>query len=266
MKNNFKAKYGPWAIVTGGSAGIGKSYATELAGIGLNVALIGRNQVNLEKAKAEIIANHSVEVRIISADLNTEEGIVRVIEQTSDLEVGLLINNAGNAFVHSFLGVAEDKLTSNLTLNLIAPLKLTHHLGRKMEIRGGGGVIFLSSMAGYQGISKMSTYSAEKAFILTLGESLYFELKKQGIDVMVVSPGATDTDLGRNTAGMDNSKLPIPYMSPEILVRKSFARFGDSPSMIPGFMNNLTAFIGKRVLSRKSNSALWSSIIGRAAA
>jgi uncharacterized protein len=264
MKSSFIQKYGQWALITGGSAGIGRAYAENLASKGLNLILVARNAEKLEQASAEIKGNYPVEVMPVSADINTEEGIEKVLASVKNLEVGLLINNAGNAFVHSFFDAPEEKLTANLTLNLIAPLKLTYHLGKEMMGRQRGGIIFVSSIAAYQGIGYMANYSAEKAFILMFGESLYFELKKQQIDVMVVSPGTTDTALGRNTEGLDNAKLPLIYMKPGTLVNKSFAKFGKKPSMIPGLLNNITVFIGKHILSRKGNGALWSSIIDKA--
>lgn len=94
MKLN-KEKYGKWALITGASSGIGKEYANEIARAGFNVIAVARNENNLNVLKSSLITQFKVDVRVIAADLTSEEDINRVIEITEDLEVGLLVNNAG---------------------------------------------------------------------------------------------------------------------------------------------------------------------------
>jgi uncharacterized protein len=265
MSTDLKAKYGNWALVTGASAGIGKAFAESLAQKGINIVLVARNKEKLQQTESYLQIKYKISTVSIAADLNETTGIEKVINETSSMKIGILVNNAGNGYVDSFLNSTPERLLEYHTLNVIAPLKLTHHFSKQMiTTQQKGAIIFVSSMAAYQGIGYMSTYAAEKAYMLMLGESLYFELKKNNIDVTVVSPGPTDTELGRKTEGMDNSKLPMIYMKPSALAEITLGKLGKAPSLIPGTVNKLTAFLGKHILSRKGNAGLWSSIIAKA--
>ena len=91
----FKEKYGPWSLITGASSGIGKEYAAHIAAQRVNIALVARSEEKLRAIEKELIAKYQVNVKVIVADLTSEAGIDTLIKETSDLEIGLLVNNAG---------------------------------------------------------------------------------------------------------------------------------------------------------------------------
>jgi short-subunit dehydrogenase len=173
---------------------------------------------------------------------------------TADLEVGLLVNNAGIATAGKFL---DNDLAAELAMvdiNNRAPLILAHHFGRLMVQRGRGGIIFLSSIAAYAGIPFMSNYAASKAHDLVFAEGLARELRKDGISVLAVCPGPTRTNLW--PAG---SSLFLP-MRPEIVVEIALKKLGRKTTVVAGWRNSLPA-LATRLLPRSWNAAIFGSVI-----
>jgi uncharacterized protein len=267
MKNSaFSQKYGPWALVTGASSGIGEAFAHELASDGLNVILVARRRQKLENLASQLTQKYGVEAAIIEADLSTENGVEKVIDDSKTFDVGLLINNAGFISMGKFIEIPFEKATSNTYLNIVAPARLAHGLGRRFAERGRGGILFTSSMAALQGTGYMSTYAAEKGYQLLLGESLNLELKDKGVDVTVLLPGQTESEIASKMVvdGFVEGALPISNMKAETVARIALDALGQKAVVVPGFLNRLTAFIGKHLLSRAGNSKLWTFIIGKA--
>lgn len=120
--NKFKNKYGPWALVTGASSGMGVEFARQIAGQGLNLVLVARRKERLESIAAEIYKKHPVDIKIISADLTSKEGIARVKSETSALQIGLLVNNAGREDSGYFVDTPLEELEKTMDLNCRAPL------------------------------------------------------------------------------------------------------------------------------------------------
>jgi hypothetical protein len=139
-------------------------------------------------------------------------------------------------------------------------MQLAHHFGQKMVNRRQGGIIFLATTIGYGGTPYFSNYAASKAYILTLGEGLYYELKSKGVDVTVLSPGGTDTPMAENI-GFDMKKSPMPIMTADETASAGLNALGIKPSVIPGFQNNIMAFMGKRIMSRKANVHLFGGMM-----
>ena len=166
---DFIEKYGSWAIVTGANAGIGKAIATELAARGINIVGVARRQSLLDELQQELSRDYGVEVRTIKADLTEPASISKIELATSDLDVGLVVPNAGvelnGTFIHSSLE-ANEKM---LQLNVTAPMQMAKIFGAKMARRGRGGILFISSLFGYQGTPHVANYAATKAYILSLG-------------------------------------------------------------------------------------------------
>ena len=124
-----------------------------------------------------------------------------------------------------------------IRLNCLAPTLLAHHFGKKMQQRKSGGILFLASMVAYQGVPTMANYSATKAFNLLIGEALHHELKKDGIDVHVLSPGATITEFA-DTAGMNIAM----GMKPSPVVKAGISILGGKATVIAGLRNKLMHF------------------------
>jgi short-subunit dehydrogenase len=144
----FRARFGPWAVVAGGSDGIGAAFGEALARRGLDVVLIGRSEAKLAHQVARIGALHPVEVRSLVADLTAPDVGVRVAEATADLDVGLFIYNAGSGReMGSFLDHPVENWLRQVHLACCGPLLLSHHFGGRLRARGRGGIVLMSSLA-----------------------------------------------------------------------------------------------------------------------
>jgi short-subunit dehydrogenase len=192
--SEFSERYGPWALVTGASAGIGAEFGRQLASRGLNVVLVARRLDRLQSLANELSRDFGVETRTISANLSSSEPLDALLREIKGLEIGLLVNNAGvgthGAFMESELGSE----LAILDLNCRAPMALAHALGSAMLARGRGGLIFVSSVFGFFPVPMMGTYAASKAYDLFFAEALAEELDGSGVDVMALCPGLTRTE------------------------------------------------------------------------
>lgn len=244
----FQSRYGPWAIVAGASVGLGAEYATQLAARGLNLVLIARRAELLDALSVKLSAEHAVQVRPLALDLAQPDSVERVVAQTRDLEIGLLVYNAGFSAVGLFLDQALDAHLREIETNCRTPLALVHTLGRGMAARGRGGIVLMSSLSASQGSPMISNYAATKAYNLTLAEGLWDELRGQGIDVIACCPGSTDTPGYRASAP---AKAFAPALPPSHVVAETLAALGQKPSIIPGRGNRLSAFVMRRILPRR---------------
>ncbi|MEW8492674.1 MAG: SDR family NAD(P)-dependent oxidoreductase [Candidatus Thiodiazotropha taylori] len=249
--HTFKEKYGPWALVTGASSGIGAEFARQLAVKGLNVVLVARREERLAVLSGELGGQHEVETKVIVADLTTEDGLNTVIKETVKLEIGLLINNAGIEDSGCFLDTPLPKALTVMDLNCKAPLVLTHHVAAKMRQRKRGGILFMSSLVAFQGVPYIANYAASKAYDLIFAESLATEFQAYGIDVLSLNPGFTQTELSPD---FDFKGLPIKPMAPEIVALTGLRALGKKRVAVPGAMNKFLYFNGKYLQPRKLNS------------
>jgi short-subunit dehydrogenase len=190
MSEAFRAKYGPWAVVAGASDGTGAAFAEELARRGVNVVLIARRGALLD----EVAAGLDVETRVVVLDLSTENAGAELAAATADLEVGLFIYNAGSD-PRSLLLLDQSigDLQALVRRNCATALHGAYHFGRQMVERGRGGLLFVSSFAGWAGSAHIAVYGATKAFDTVLAEALWAEWRDRGVDVLALVLGATDT-------------------------------------------------------------------------
>jgi len=248
MTVSFKAKYGPWALITGASRGFGAEFARQCAERGLNTVLVATNAELLQARADSIKKDYGVEVRTIVLDLSCEEFLPDITPVTGSLEIGLLINNAGLSKVSPFLNLAEDELIKQLHVNTRAGLILTRHFARKMAERKRGGIIFLASGSALSGTAYSANYAGTKAYNLILAESLWYELKPHGVDVLGFMAGPT------KTPGWDaNTPRPgrfVKVMDVKTTVTEALQALGKRPSLIAGKSNRLGYFFMGRMLSR----------------
>src|SRR5256886_7877017 len=156
--------YGEWALVTGASAGIGTAFARELAAQSVNVVLVARRADRLEALAAELREKHGVKTRVVPEDLERDGAAERLLEWVRDLEIGILVNNAGFSMVGRFERVPREKILGMIRVNCLAVAALTHAFLPPMQARRRGAVIIVSSVAGYQPLGFAATYGATKAF------------------------------------------------------------------------------------------------------
>lgn len=256
-------KYGPWALVTGASAGIGAEFARQIAGHGINVVLVARRRDRLEALASAIEDMYRVEARVAPADLSSRD-IVQVLQPAiADIEIGLLINCAGFGSTGPFLDVDIGVQDSMINVNCRAPALLSHELAQGMRERGRGGLVFVSSVNGFCAARGMSNYNATKAYDLLFGEGLASELKPYGVDVQVLCPGPTLSEF-QEVAGLDRRKVgPFErwvFVSPSSVVLSSLRALGKRVTVIPGLSNKLAVFMMRLLPRRLSRWILGTAI------
>lgn len=260
----FTDKYGPWGVVTGASQGIGAEYARTLAEKGMNVVMVARNADKLSGLAKQLNQDHGVKVRVVAADLGNSQGVEQVKEGTKDLEVGLLVNNAGSWQVGQFLDNDIDKEVGSIGLNLEAPLKLSHHFAEAMSSRGQGGILNVGSLAGAHGVPGQAAYSGKKAFLNNFTEALHHELKGKGVDVMITNPGPVVGETSQ--AHYDQSKLPMQKVTAREVVSQSLGRLGKGESStIPGWLNRTAMNAAVRLMPRDYLTSIAGFLMSRAA-
>jgi len=247
--NAFNVRYGPWALVTGASRGIGAEFARRCAQKGLNVILVATNKGLLKQQKDLLENEYGVKALVIALDLAREDILDVLIPVTKSHEIGMLICNAAISTVEPFIAQSEEELLRQFYVNARAPLLLTRHFGRLMALRKRGGIILLSSASAMSGTAYVANYAGTKAYNLILGESLWYELKKHGVDVLGFMPGCT------RTPGFDQHKPEtgafVPVMGVEETVIQAFKALGKRPSRIAGGLNRMMYFLIGRLFSRR---------------
>ncbi len=255
--SSFQRKYGPWALVTGASSGIGAEFARRIAAGHVNVVIVARRRERLKRLAKEIRGRFDVDVKVVVADLTADSGIEALKRDTEDLEIGLLVNNAGREDSGVFLETPLEAALDTLDLNAKAPLQLTHHFARRMADRKKGGIVFMSSIVAFQGVPYIANYAATKAYDLIFAESLAAELKRHNVDVVAATPGFTKTELSPD---FDFTGLPIKPISPTTVVRVALSALGKRRVAIPGIVNKVLYYGGKYLLPRRMNTISFGTV------
>jgi uncharacterized protein len=253
-------KFGPWAIVTGASSGIGKEFARQLAASGFNIVLVARRLSTLEELGNRLDAEFGVQYRAVEVDLAEEHFLSTLEEATHDLDIGLVVSNAGTWMLGDFVTMDARVLQRSLNLNVRAHLDVAHYFGQRLARRGRGGLLLTASTAGLQGIPFSAEYAAAKAYVLTLGEGLHKELQKVGVHVTVLLPGATDTPL-LAASGFDLPAFLKP-MSPEQCVAEGLAALSaNRATHIAGRMNRMLAALMPRRLATRMYGSMSAQVL-----
>jgi short-subunit dehydrogenase len=248
MATSFYEKYGPWALVTGASRGLGAEFARQCAERGLNVVLVATNVDLLRSQADELARDYGTETRTVALDLGREDILQQLAPVTDSLEVGLLVNNAGVSRVRPFLHHDLDQLLHQLHVNARAGLILAHHFGKKMVEQKRGGIVFLSSGSALHGTAYCANYAGTKAYNLIIAETLWYELGRHGVDVLGFMAGPTKTP-GWD-ANESNPHRLVKVMDAKTAVAEALGALGKRPSIIAGRSNRLGYFIMGMMKSR----------------
>ena len=220
-------QYGPWAVILGGSEGVGSAFAEQLAQDGLDLLLVARSADRLEAFATELRARFPQrQVRTLATDLSETQGADAVIAASRDLEVGLFIYNAGACGERrSFVDMDLDFNLKLTTLNVVNKLRLTHHFARPMRDRGRGGIMLVGSSSYAAGNPGFATYSGVKAFSTLFSEGIWHELKPFGVHVLGYIVSFTNTPaMARNfpeAAGQGND--------PQVVARYGLSQMANGP-------------------------------------
>jgi uncharacterized protein len=252
MKNFMdKDRFGPWAIVTGASSGLGKEFARQLAAAGINLVLVARRLALLEEIGKNLAMEFGIRYRALEADLSLEDAIGQIAKATSDLDIGLLISNAGTGRPGRFLSFEEKELKYILQLNAGSHVSLTHYFGRRMLIRGKGGVLLTGAMGAIDGVPYMANEAGTKGYLQSLGKSLHTEFKEAGLYITVLVTSPTETPvLGK--LGFNKDNIPMKPISAQQCVREALlALNANRITVVPGIRYRILNALVPGALSRE---------------
>lgn len=203
------------ALVTGASSGIGRAFAHQLAARGTDLVISARDGERLRQLAAELRTEVDVEILIADlADRDRLDAVVRRLESPTD-SIDLLVNNAGFGFSGDFIDLDRDGETSVVDVNIVALHRLAHAAGTAMSARGRGGILNVSSIAGYGPAPRAATYAATKAFVTSFSEALHAELGPQGVRVSCLCPGLTRTEFQQRAGSRTDGTPDFLWQSAE---------------------------------------------------
>jgi hypothetical protein len=224
----FKDRYGPVALVTGASSGIGQAFAEVLAAKGLDLVLAARRIDRLETLAGRLAKAHGVRAQAVQVDLAQPAAAQQMLDVTAALDVGLVISNAGFGLKGEHAANDPQAMTDMLMVNCNVPMQLAHGFVPRLRQRGRGGIILTSSIEGLMGCPYSTAYSASKALVNALGEGLWAELQPDGIDVLTLCPGATESEAAA-LQGIDITKLQN-VMTAEAVARLTLDNIQNGPT------------------------------------
>ncbi len=251
---DFAQRYGPWALVAGASEGLGAAFARELHARGLSLILLARRSAPLETLADELRAEGATP-RVLAMDLASPDAHTQLLALARELEIGLGIYNAAYAPVGDIAERSFEELMRVVDVNVRGPLTLTHALLPPLRERGRGGLLLMSSLAGFQGTPRLATYAASKAFNTILAEGLWGELRAQGIDVLASCAGAIRTP-GYDAAAGKQAPGTLDAAS---VARRSLDALARGPRVVPGALNKVASLLVGRWLPRRRAVAIMAA-------
>ena len=239
--------FSSWALITGGGSGMGLEYARQLAAEGCGLALVSNRADELQAAKASIEAEFGVRVEVLDIDLCSPGAAGRVLEwcEAAGICPDILINNAGMFFMH-YLGADNlAKASAMVDLHVKAVTELSVLFGSRMKELGRGHILNVASMTAWVPAPGIAVYSASKAYMVSFGKGLSYELRPYGVTVTTVCPAAIDTGLYQLSEKQRGWLRRLGILrSPEWLVRRALRGMKKGRRILrPGFGNHLVPFI-----------------------
>jgi uncharacterized protein len=246
-----RERFGPWALVTGASSGIGAEFARQIAAAGINLVLVARREALLNDVGRHITRDFGVQCRALTMDLSQEGFISKLAELTKDLDIGLVVSNAGTGNSGEFLKLDRQLLEETLRLNTMSHLDIAHYFGRKLAERKRGGLILVGAMGAENGVPCMANDGGAKAYVHSLGEALHYEFKPLGVYVTVLAAGFTNTPV-LEKFGFDPKTMPMKPMSVEQCVSEGLSGLLKNRSrIVPGRLNRIMNALVPASLARQ---------------
>lgn len=241
---------GKTALITGASRGIGEAFAVELAQSGARVVLVARSREPLERLAERLRNEHRATADVLPLDLTRSDSAEQIARHLDDeeLEVDLLINNAGLGAVGPFLDGPLGPSITSVEVNVSALLRLTHEVGGRMLRRRRGAIINVGSVAGFLPLPYEATYAASKAFVLSFSDALAEELRETPIRVMAAHPGPVSTGFFEGTT-VEPRANAVDAKTVVKRILRDLER--GRQNSYPGRSTDLTTVILPRLLPRK---------------
>lgn len=238
MTREMKTNYGPWAVVTGASSGIGKAIAQQLASLGLNLVLVARRGDALSELAKNLMAETGIETMVVPTDLADRRAVKALLEQTEDLDIGLFVAAAGFGTSGPAAFIPMETEENMVDVNVTAVVMMTQRYAQRFSVQRRGGIILFGSLLGKQGVPGSANYSATKGYMHALGEALARELKPRNVDVLVCAPGPVATEF----AGRANMNLSFSA-KPDAVAAQTLRTLGRKSYVAPTFTNAFLQFV-----------------------
>ncbi|MFI8773863.1 SDR family NAD(P)-dependent oxidoreductase [Gordonia sp. NPDC062954] len=243
-------------LITGASGGIGAAFATGLAARGANVILVARNEAKLKELATDLHDSHGIRAEYLAADLSEPCASDDVVEELDrrGLAVDILVNNAGFGMHADFADSDPARIRDAVALNVGVLTDLCAVYMSRMTQLGAGAIINVASVAAFQPVPHLAVYAATKAYVLSLSEALWWEGKQNGVKVLAVCPGATDTGFFEAAA-----PTPIPSDRDGRRARSSTRRFGLSMRASPASWTGCTTWSSLQSANSSRGGLHWPS-------
>ncbi|PTX62234.1 hypothetical protein C8N46_103334 [Kordia periserrulae] len=256
LRIRLKKKYRGYALVTGASSGIGQELAKELATSGFDLILCARSEDKLNSLSAQWRGQQKIKIEVIATDLAKTEGVLSLLEQIEDKEIGMFIAAAGFGTSGNFIDNSIEEEVNMLRLNCEAVVMLTHQLAIRFKKQVFGGIVLFSSLVAFQGTPYAANYAATKAFIQTFAEGIAVELKSHHVDVLVVAPGPVKSGFGNRANMKMDGATPVEKIAVPIL-----SALGRSSTVVPGAQGKFLTY-SLRLLPRFGKIKVMKIVMG----
>lgn len=250
-----RGKYGPVALITGASDGIGAQFARELAALKHDLVLVARRHDRLNALAQELITRHRIKVSVIAADLSNGAEIERVLTQAAVEDIGLFVAAAGFGSSGPFLDQDPQTELTMIDVNCRAVVAMTHAMAKRMAARGGGGIVLMSSLLAFQGVPRAATYAATKGFVQNFAEGIRTELKPLNVDVIASAPGPIASGFAsraKMTMGMSQT--------PKAVARSTLNGLGNQTTIRPGWLSQFLE-LSLAILPRSGRIAIMTQVM-----
>jgi short-subunit dehydrogenase len=264
MELKLKDRYGPWVLVAGAAEGLGRAFAKALAAEQMNLILVDQKKELLNSLITDLEDSFQIQAKALHLDLADQDAVDLMIDSVKDVDCRFIIYNAAFSRVQSYLDNDRNMLDRYMQVNISTPMKLVHSFCQLHQHQPDlkKGILLMSSLAGNWGTQLLSPYGATKAFNQNLAESLHYELKDQGFNILACIAGPTDTPGYRASLPKDRN-TSLSAMSPDRVAKAALRALGKRAFVIPGFQNRLNYFLLSRVLPRRCSLKVMNRAVGR---
>jgi short-subunit dehydrogenase len=259
----MKNRYGSWCLVAGAAEGLGEAFSRSLAAGGMNLILVDQQKDRLDSLARQLETSFCIQVKTLDLDLASVDSVGLMMEAIKETACRMVIYNAAFSRVQKFMLNDPAMLDRYIHVNIRTPMQLIHsfcHL-HSGDLDHRKGILLMSSLAGSWGTQLLGPYGGSKAFNHILAESLYYELKEEGFDVLACIAGATATP--GYLASLPGGKVKTrSVMHPHTVVEAGLRSMGNKPFVIPGSKNKLIYFLMTRILPRSISLRMMNRAVG----